>query len=1223
MSDKKCKYNFTPKNKISKKKNKKPNQNMQDELKRNLYQNDLRKMKQINKFTDNKNNALTDIITNTNDDNLVTNESSNVSQILTNYLEGIQKTKSNIIKQSQFKVEENSDLDEYINNDKDNIDDDIEEYKNTSELNYLISTNKKENIDFINTFLKLKGINSDKKIKNLKENYNSNKILKKESKHSEQNNQKKIFVDKIANNKNKIIKDNSDEIYEYEYNAKNLTEENKYLKRYSPDLEMLKKTYEKNKSICKKNNKSKYNYINKTLSSKKKKCIKKVTINLMDTEEPTIQIYNSNSKNKRRKSFDKKSYRKTSENKKNNNKKTFKTKSHNKSPIFNNNKIFKAKTVRKNKSNNSIEIFIINDNSINKKNSFKDKKYENEKYKKNSGDDIKVKNNNENKNKNIKRGKSKDNSCDKDKKENKKENKKEIKKPFKMLNNLYKKQYKNFNTNNIKKNYDLNKLKIQNHKFSVIDELDEEIKGDTIQDNNMKLYIIKKEYKTKNNSKNKNNSKDKDKNENKKENNNINGDNNNINNSPYERNQNNNKNALKNNISSISNDTFCNEIGFTDKKLLTSFFSTSTFNNDLVNYKPTEKSSSNFITNNINNNNTINDNNTNTNFSIINNSSINPKLNNGNPNTNNTIITETNNNSKLNEKLSDSVSDVIHLKPEKEENINFLIETNSKVINEIDSNDISDIMPLENKDMALDYKINVYNNNNNESNNNHKANNNNISKEISSNEDEEEGESVIDHFDIINNQIQNESKEIKLSEIKNKEIMNDNINNNISNSNVNISITNLSKLTNFADSNIKLGEMSHISSKTNLKNSDIKKSNMKEIIEEPEQNTDNNNINKNEFNNKTETNIKRIVHKKVKKNKKGGDKRIYINNDIHNNNLGKEVDNIYINTEENNNNNYFFINSNKKNDNNEKNNTNDSENDSEPKDTVRKDEPTDNYRNKTKNLLFNYKEHKQRFNSTNMLNNNIFEDEDLNPTYKLVNTNKKDIVEINNVILNNIEKKKIKTISLNRNNNSAILSEKQTQSSPCTFKYNNKYKNEKQNTFINNNTMEFNNIRRIDRNNNINIKRKTFQIDENKYLINIPKVNNPRKSSNFINNLTPSPQHTNYTNYDNSLSTNNTTKEITGGKIIINSMNINNNNIDKISNNNQLNRLYKKKDFYFNNNQLLYKTNNFHTNNNGIMNLNEDEEIMKCYSKTNQLSPRVMNINNIYRINEPYNIYIQ
>ena len=67
---------------------------------------------------------------------------------------------------------------------------------------------------------------------------------------------------------------------------------------------------------------------------------KKVTINLMDTEEPTIQIYNSNSKNKRRKSFDKKSYRKTSENKKNNNKKTFKTKSHNKSPIFNNNKIF-------------------------------------------------------------------------------------------------------------------------------------------------------------------------------------------------------------------------------------------------------------------------------------------------------------------------------------------------------------------------------------------------------------------------------------------------------------------------------------------------------------------------------------------------------------------------------------------------------------------------------------------------------------------------------------------------------------------------------------------------------------------------------------------------------------------------------------------------------------------------------------------------------------------
>ena len=270
--------------------------------------------------------------------------------------------------------------------------------------------------------------------------------------------------------------------------------------------------------------------------------------------------------------------------------------------------------------------------------------------------------------------------------------KKEIKKPFKMFNNFYKKKINNFNSDHLKKNYDLNKLKIQNHKFSVIDELDEEIKGDTIQDNNINIHVIKKENKTKNNSKNKDNSKVKDKKGNEKEKNKINVGNDIINNSPFEIDQNSNKNSLKNNnISMISNDTINNEIVFTDKKLLTSFFSTSTFNNDLVNYKPIEKSSSNFINNNINNSNINNDNNTI--FSIINNSSI-PKLNMGNANTNSTVITETNNNSKLKEKLTDSLPDVIHLKPEKEEDINFLIENNSKVINEKDSNDISDISPL-------------------------------------------------------------------------------------------------------------------------------------------------------------------------------------------------------------------------------------------------------------------------------------------------------------------------------------------------------------------------------------------------------------------------------------------------------------------------------------------------------------------------------------------------
>ena len=241
---------------------------MQDELKRNLYQKDLRKLKQIIKLNDNKNNALTDIITSNNDDNLVSTKSSNASQILSKNIEGIQKTKSDIIEQNKLIVDENSDLDEYINNDKDNTDDNTEKNKNTPEMNYIISSSKKENIDFINTLLKLKGIE--------KEKYNSNKIHKKELKHSEKNiNQKKIYIDKIANNNNKFIKDNSDDIYEYQYNEKNLTDVNKYLKKYSPDLEMLKKTYEKNKNKSINKNNTKSNYINKTLSSKKKKRNKK------------------------------------------------------------------------------------------------------------------------------------------------------------------------------------------------------------------------------------------------------------------------------------------------------------------------------------------------------------------------------------------------------------------------------------------------------------------------------------------------------------------------------------------------------------------------------------------------------------------------------------------------------------------------------------------------------------------------------------------------------------------------------------------------------------------------------------------------------------------------------------------------------------------------------------------------------------------------------------
>jgi hypothetical protein len=99
--------------------------------------------------------------------------------------------------------------------------------------------------------------------------------------------------------------------------------------------------------------------------------------------------------------------------------------------------------------------------------------------------------------------------------------------------------------------------------------------------------------------------------------------------------------------------------------------------------------------------------------------------------------------------------------------------------------------------------------------------------------------------------MQNESKEIKLSQIKN----NDNSN---SNSNMNISITNLSKLTNFVDSNIKYGELSHISNKINNKNIDIKKNinNNMEIIKESLLNNNNNNVEE-KLENKQEININR------------------------------------------------------------------------------------------------------------------------------------------------------------------------------------------------------------------------------------------------------------------------------------------------------------------------------------------------------------------------------
>ena len=757
---------------------------------------------------------------------------------------------------------------------------------------------------------------------------------------------------------------------------------------------------------------------------------------------------------------------------------------------------------------------------------------------------------------------------------------------YNIINNKYKKNLRR---------YDLNKLKrVQICKYSIIDELDEEIKSDTIQNN-----TNKKENNKKSSDKNDNNKKDDHNNSFKKENQ-----------IQYEINQiNNNKYGLKNNnISIMSNETISNEIGLIDKKLVTSFFSTSTFNCDLVNYKPAEKNSSILLFN--NNNMNI----TNTNFSIINNSSI--KTNNFN-NNNNTLLASTNNKiSKKKDKLIETISDIINLNPEKEDKTNFLIENNSKIINEIDSNNISDIISLENRDLSLDYKINVYNNSkiNNDINNKNE-----ITKEISSNDDE--GESIIAQFDIINNQRQNESKEIKLSDIKNKETINDN--NNISNSN--ISITNISKFTNFADSNIKFGEMSRLSNKINSINNELKKNNSKmKIIRESENSNNEIKSDKNDANAKRE----RIEHKKVKK----------YNNTKKNENENEVPNAFGNNNEENDNDTYFCIKSIEKKENKIKNKSenkhkNGIKAEREPKDTIRNDEPKDNYRNKNNN---NGKEFKQKFNSNDVVNKNIFEDEDLNPSKKLVNTNKKDIVNINNKIIINqnefntvrikrIDNNNIKKITLKNDNiNNILLNDKQLLCSPSSIKFNNKIIKENKQHIKNENKTQFNNIKRIDKNISKNTtnstlnenKSRTLKINEIQNLNNFENISNPKKSVNFYHNFYSSPTNINSDDYGEYII--NSSEDIEENINIIN----NKNNFIKINKNNEGNtgnykKLLEQRNFYFNNDQLQYN------NIDSINNSNDNKEIIQYYYQNSQISPRVMNINNIYKINEPYNIYIQ
>ena len=258
-----------------------------------------------------------------------------------------------------------------------------------------------------------------------------------------------------------------------------------------------------------------------------------------------------------------------------------------------------------------------------------------------------------------------------------------------------------------------------------------------------------------------------------------------------------------------------------------------------------------------------------------------------------------------------------------EDKISFQIENNSDnnsnsniLIKDIEQNDISDIILLDNKEQVKP-KVNIYENNQN------------------SESSFQNGESIIEQFDINNNFKQNESKEIKLSQISkdNKETINSIDNNNASKSNINLSLANISKLTNFVDS--KFLELSHYNNKPD-------------------------NINKNHKNklsNKNdEINMKRIEHKKVKK--------------------------IIPKKEINNNDNYFvqkLI-----------------EKEKEPQDRIRKESPSDNYRKKNKKL-----------NTTQNSKKNIFEDDDISPTKKLILTNQRDVIytPIQIVFNNQIEKR--------------------------------------------------------------------------------------------------------------------------------------------------------------------------------------------------------------------------
>ena len=463
------------------------------------------------------------------------------------------------------------------------------------------------------------------------------------------------------------------------------------------------------------------------------------------------------------------------------------------------------------------------------------------------------------------------------------ENKKRRLLEGKHLNSNLQRKFGIFNqkNKNMKKNiYSDKTKKAKNLIFPIIDELDE----DKLDSLNIKLY------KTEVNNNNNVNSRNREKMEN-------------FINSDREGNQEDiiipTITTIKNNNSMISNETLINDVENillekkNTNKEFASALSSSTFNNDLVNYKSSLKFS------NIINNNSNTNNNSNNNFNIITNSLLN------------------NNNN--------------------EDKLDFQIETNSNMItNDLQQqNDISDTIYLDNKEQ-------IQSKNNITDENKTKYDNSSLKEE-----------SIVEQFDINYNQIQNESKLIKFSQINNyknntepiKEIINT-VENNISKNN--ISIINLSKLTNFVDS--KFLDISYYNKTID----------------------NNNNFNqkykKNTQDKKEEINIIRIEHKKVKK--------IIQNKEIINNNNNNDSNDNYFNIK----NTEKIIEKKEK----------------EPEDRIRKESPIDNYRKK----IYNVKTMKNS-------KKNIFKDDDLSPSKKLVHTNNRDVIYTPTKIIfnNHIDKK--------------------------------------------------------------------------------------------------------------------------------------------------------------------------------------------------------------------------